>query len=228
MFLFVFWIPAFAGMTGRRCLTTLLYYPHMRDFRACGIVLGRRDYAEGDRILRILTRELGLVSVLAKGIRKPASRKRTALEPFCKCAVQLYRGTGELYLATNAHLERELLPLGCRLPEIALAYTAAEWVLELVPEEKECEEIFLLLEEFLHVLPYAKKPRYLLLGFQTKLLVLLGYLELPEAMDRHEKLARGLLQLSLAESQAIVPHEETEVRLLGKLGDAYGLATRGW
>ncbi len=46
-----------------------------RTFRTEAIVLRRKDFGEADRILTLFTPELGKIRALAKGIRKPASRK---------------------------------------------------------------------------------------------------------------------------------------------------------
>ena len=50
------------------------------------------DFGETDRILTLLTRHFGKVSVVAKGIRKPTSRLAGHAEPLTHATYQLARG----------------------------------------------------------------------------------------------------------------------------------------
>lgn len=45
------------------------------------LILKRRNWGEADRLVTILTPELGKLTVVAKGARKLSSRQRAALEP---------------------------------------------------------------------------------------------------------------------------------------------------
>lgn len=44
-----------------------------------GIVLRSRDYKEADQLVTIYTRELGKVTVQARGVKKTASKLRSGL-----------------------------------------------------------------------------------------------------------------------------------------------------
>jgi DNA repair protein RecO (recombination protein O) len=55
-------------------------------------VLRKLDYGESDRIYTLLTREHGKVGVLARGVRRSASRLAAALQLFNRVDVQLARG----------------------------------------------------------------------------------------------------------------------------------------
>ena len=63
-----------------------------RTYRAEAIVLKTIDFGETDRILTLLTRHFGKVSVVAKGIRKPTSRLAGHAEPLTHATYQLARG----------------------------------------------------------------------------------------------------------------------------------------
>src|SRR5215211_7744366 len=54
------------------------------------IVLHSFDYLESSRILRIVTREAGVRSVLAKGARRSSRRFGSALDLFAQGSAQLY------------------------------------------------------------------------------------------------------------------------------------------
>ena len=49
--------------------------PRLRTYRSEAIVLRRVDFGEADRMLTLYSREFGKIRALAKGARKPQSRK---------------------------------------------------------------------------------------------------------------------------------------------------------
>lgn len=70
------------------------------------IVLRRTDYGEGDRIINLLTPDLGKISVLAKGVRKPRSKLAGGVEPFSLLSVSLLRGRSELYTLVSSQMQQ--------------------------------------------------------------------------------------------------------------------------
>ena len=64
----------------------------MALYRSRGIVLRSIRYGEADRILDIYTRDAGLVSCIAKGIRRTRSRFGARLEPFSCVDFMAYHG----------------------------------------------------------------------------------------------------------------------------------------
>jgi DNA repair protein RecO (recombination protein O) len=72
-----------------------------RLYRVSALVLKRREMGEADRLLTVLTRDRGKLTLLAKGVRKPASRKAGHLEPFTHVELLVARGKN-LDLVTQA------------------------------------------------------------------------------------------------------------------------------
>lgn len=66
-----------------------------------GIILKRIEFGEADRILTIYTKELGKVSAIAKGARKPTSKKSGHLELGNIINFELVPGK-DLYIVTDA------------------------------------------------------------------------------------------------------------------------------
>lgn len=89
-----------------------------RSQRVEAIVLKHADFGEADRLLTLYSREHGKLRALAKGARKPGSRKGGHLEPFSRANLLL--GTGrDLQIVqqadaveTNAALSQDLVALG--------------------------------------------------------------------------------------------------------------------
>src|SRR3972149_5950184 len=69
------------------------------------VVLSRRNFGEADRIITLFTRDHGKVTVLAKGVRRPRSKKAGHLEIGSWCKVFIARGKN-LDLLTEVELKR--------------------------------------------------------------------------------------------------------------------------
>lgn len=102
-----------------------------RLYRLTAIVLRRRDMGEADRLLTVLTRDRGKLILLAKGVRRQASRKAGHLEPFVEADLLVARGKG-LDIITQAdtikahrHLREDLWRSGWAyyVAELADAFT---------------------------------------------------------------------------------------------------------
>lgn len=74
-----------------------------RVYRTEGVVLRRHDLGETDRILTLYTRDHGKVRAVAKGIRKPTSRKAGHLELFMRADLLIARGR-TLDIVTQAEM----------------------------------------------------------------------------------------------------------------------------
>jgi len=72
-----------------------------RLYRLSAIVLRRRDMGEADRLLTVFAREQGKLTLLAKGVRRQASRKAGHLEPFTYTELLVAKGKS-LDLVTQA------------------------------------------------------------------------------------------------------------------------------
>ena len=73
----------------------------MRSRRVEAIVLRHADWGEADRLLWLFTREMGKLQAVAKGVRKPRSRKAGHLEPFTRVELLLAQGR-DLPIVTQA------------------------------------------------------------------------------------------------------------------------------
>jgi DNA repair protein RecO (recombination protein O) len=77
----------------------------MKSVRTKAIVLRRTNYGEADRILQLLTPDNGIMSVIAKGVRKEKSRLAGGIELFARCDVTIGFGKGDLGILTAARLD---------------------------------------------------------------------------------------------------------------------------
>ncbi|UCF18424.1 MAG: DNA repair protein RecO [Gemmatimonadota bacterium] len=106
-------------------------------------VLKTYEYSETSKILRLLTRDLGLCSVIAKGARRPKSRFGGLLEPFTDGEATFYAKEGrELHTLSGFELHRERQALGRELVRYAGAGLLSEIVLRFAPAAADDELFF--------------------------------------------------------------------------------------
>jgi DNA repair protein RecO (recombination protein O) len=118
--------------------------PRERTYRTEAIVLRRKDFGEADRVLTLLTPELGKVRAVAKGIRKPRSRKAGHLELFT-CSRLLVAKGRDLDIVTQAETVQAYRPLREGLLRGAYAAYAVELLDKFTPDAQENRELYELL-----------------------------------------------------------------------------------
>lgn len=94
------------------------------------IVLHAFDYLESSRIIRLLTREAGVQSVLARGARKSRGRYGSALDLFAEGSAQLYvKPNRELHNLAGFEISRTRGELAEDIGRFTAASTIAELAL---------------------------------------------------------------------------------------------------
>jgi DNA repair protein RecO (recombination protein O) len=138
------------------------------------VVLRRWDYGEADRMLVLYTLQMGKLTAIAKGIRKPRSRKAGHLEPFTRTSLQLARGR-DLMIVTQA----ETIDVHLPLRDDMLLTTYAAYVVELMDrftyEEGENRALYRTLINTLVRLSAGEMPDLVVRYYEMRLLDLLGF-----------------------------------------------------
>lgn len=145
-----------------------------RIYRTEGIVLGRLDYAEADRILTIYTPQRGKFRVIAKGARRAKSKLGPHLEFFNRTQLMLARGR-ELDTVTGAETLDAHLGLRTDLDALGHASHLAELLVRLTADRQENEAAYDLLSGSLRLLSDGVEPFAVTRHFELALLTLLGY-----------------------------------------------------
>jgi DNA repair protein RecO (recombination protein O) len=100
------------------------------------IVLHAFDYLESSRIVRLLTREAGVQSVLARGARKSRGRYGSALDLFAQGTAQIYvKPNRELHNLSAFEISRSRDELAHDIGRFTAASTIAELALRFAGEE---------------------------------------------------------------------------------------------
>ena len=103
-------------------------------------ILKTYEYSETSKILRLLTRDQGLCSVIAKGARRPRSRFGGLLEPYTDGVATYYAKEGrELHTLSGFELLGERQALGNDLVRYAGAGILTEIALRFAPSAPDFE-----------------------------------------------------------------------------------------
>ena len=140
-----------------------------------GIILRGSDSKESDRILTVLTGEMGKISVIAKGARSRRSKVGAATQLLAYCELVLSESRGWQYLVEGSTLELfdgvrgdiELLSLASYFAELT------EWV---ASDDGESALLLPHLLNALYALGTLRRPPMLVkAAFELKLMALIGF-----------------------------------------------------
>ncbi len=115
-----------------------------RVYKTEGIILKRKNVGEADRIVTVFTKEYGKLRLIAKGIRKIASRRAPHLEVFTQVILMVHTGRS-MESITEVTTLQAFESLRENLTRVSLAYYLCDLVDSLMPEKQEQEEIYDLL-----------------------------------------------------------------------------------
>jgi DNA repair protein RecO (recombination protein O) len=145
-----------------------------RSIRVEAIVLRHSDWGEADRLLGLYTRELGKLRAIAKGVRKPRSRKAGHLEPFTRVGLLLAKGR-DMWIVTQAETVDAHLSLREDLERVGYASYAVELLDRFTYEEGENQALYRLLADTLARLDTEPEPGLPIHYYEIRLLDLLGF-----------------------------------------------------
>lgn len=137
-------------------------------------MLRHSDWGEADRLLGLYTRETGKLRAIAKGVRKPRSRKAGHLEPFTRVSLLLAKGR-DMWIVTQAETVNAHLCLREDLERVGYAAYAVELLDRFTYEEGENPGLYRLLADTLARLDTEPEPGLPVHYYEIRLLDLLGF-----------------------------------------------------
>ncbi len=144
--------------------------PRERTFRGEAIVLRRSDFGEADRLLTLFSRDYGKIRAIAKGARKPQSRKTGHVELFMRSRFLFAEGR-DLHIITQVELVDAYPQLRDDLLRTTFASYACELLDRFTTEDDRHVDMFELLSE---ALGWFASTADLMLAARTYELRLLG------------------------------------------------------
>jgi len=149
--------------------------------KATGFVLKSLNFGESDRIITVLSREAGKLSLIAKGARKTESRFGAALELLTLSEFIYYDREG-LKTLSQADIIEPYSELKCNYERLSCALRCARWMNRLLEDDHKEERVFMLFGQLLDVLAHTNDANvHYELAFKLKLLAELG---LAPTLDR--------------------------------------------
>ena len=145
-----------------------------RTFRSEAIVLRRTDFGEADRLLTLYTRDFGKIKAIAKGARKPQSRKTGHVEQFMRSNF-LFASGRDIAILTQA----EMVQPYAALRDDLILTTYAAYLVELLDrftvEEDKHSGIYQLLADALGWLTSHDDVLLVARFYELRLLGLAGF-----------------------------------------------------
>jgi len=145
-----------------------------RTLRTEAIVLKRRNFGEADRLLTLYTREFGKLQAIAKGARKPQSRKTGHVELFMRSQFLLAEGR-DLHIITQVEMVDAYPALREDLVRTTYASYAVELLDRFTVEEDANQDIYLLLSKVLGWLEESDDVRLPTRTYELRLLGFTGF-----------------------------------------------------
>lgn len=148
--------------------------PRERTFRSEAIVLKRADFGEADRLLTLYSREQGKIKAIAKGARKPQSRKTGHVELFM-CSHFLFAKGADLNIITQAEMVAAYAPLRDDLVRTTYASYAVELLDRFTVEHDKNVALYQLLADALGWFALEEDMLLLARYYELRLLSLAGF-----------------------------------------------------
>jgi DNA repair protein RecO (recombination protein O) len=148
--------------------------PNKPSYQTTGIIIGRTNFGEADRVVRFITPEHGKVAAVAKGIRKIKSRSGGHLELFGEAALMLISGRN-LETVASARLIWYPHRLVGDYQRLGLAFAMAKATDRLTEPGQATPGLYQLLREGLGALDAGAGGPLIELWFKLRLLNALGY-----------------------------------------------------
>lgn len=139
-----------------------------------GVVIKHSNFAEADRLLVIYTRDFGKVTCIAKGARRPRSRKAGHIELGNWCRVFIAKGKN-LDILTEVEIKKAFGQVDFTENKANQIYHLLELVDSLTANNQKNEKVFNLLVNFLSKISEEEDFNLVSAVFKTKLLSRLGF-----------------------------------------------------
>jgi DNA repair protein RecO (recombination protein O) len=176
-----------------------------RVYRTEAVVLRHSDFGEADRLLTVYTPYLGKLRLLAKGIRRPISRKAGHLDLFMRTQLLVARGRN-LDIITQAQTIEPYLSLRQDLWRMSHAYYAVELLDAFSEEQSENEPLYRLLCDVLGWICESSNLPLTMRFFELQTLNLAGFRpQLFNCLHCSEPLQPVINYFSSAEGGALCP-----------------------
>ncbi len=157
------------------------------------VVLSRRNFGEADRLVTFFTRDLGKITVIAKGVRRPRSKKAGHLEIGNWCKIFIAHGKN-LDLLTEIELKQAFGINEFSENKANKIYHFLEIVKNVTPDGQRNQSTFILLIHFLKQIANGEDFNLVSTTFKLKLLNNLGFFSTNQLKDSKSKSILAIIE----------------------------------
>lgn len=142
-----------------------------------GIVIKSANSSDNDKILTILTADLGKIKVFCKGAKSSKGTFLSSTEFLAFSELVLYEGSGELYRLTSAETIEVFYNLRIDIEKLLYASLISQIIFDVCQEGETSYKKMQLFLNTLYVLSETDKNLDLVLAtFELRLLAILGFI----------------------------------------------------
>lgn len=120
-----------------------------------GLVISEQTVSESDKLITVITKDLGVIRAFVKSARSIKSRNSVATQLLTYSNFVIYKGNGK-YVINEADVQELFFELRVNIEKLTLAQYFCEIAIVLGSHEQECKE---LLRLFLNALYYLAKDK---------------------------------------------------------------------
>jgi DNA repair protein RecO (recombination protein O) len=167
-----------------------------KKYSSKALVIEKKSIGETDRIFVLYSKRYGKLSVIAKGVRKPKSRKRGSLEVFNEIKYSASKGKTLDYM-TEVEVVDGFNDIRNDLKRVSVAYFFIEVVNKITRDEEPNSEFYDLVTDYLNALRKSTKTRRLRERYITDTLVVLGFWPRGKTLVEPDRILEEILERKL-------------------------------
>lgn len=142
-----------------------------------GIVIGVANSADNDKVLTILTPDLGKITAFCKGAKKQKSALLNSTEYLAFSEIIIYKSANDNYSINSAEVIELFYNLRVDIEKLNYATTISKIVYDVTQENEPASQILQLFLNTLYILSETDKNKDLVLSiFELRLLAIIGFM----------------------------------------------------
>lgn len=145
--------------------------------RTDGIVIREQTTGEQDRLVTVLTREVGVIRAFVNGGRNPRNKNVSSTGLLCYSDFSIEKTKKDIYIIKEATPKEVFFSLRENIIDLSLAQYFAELTYELAPREESAGEFLSLLLNSVYLITTGKKSlKHIKAVTELRMLCLAGYM----------------------------------------------------
>lgn len=145
-------------------------------FQTQGLIIREQHTGESDRIITVLTRDMGIIRAFANKSRRLVNKNASATQLLSYSNFGIYRSR-DAYIVDNAESLTVFFSLREDIVSFSLSQYICELILLLAPQEEAAPDFLRLALLSLHMISNKKRPHTLVkAAFEMRLLSMAGYM----------------------------------------------------